>query len=606
MNVAIILLGFIIMIVVSAVINYRLSIGNEEQKMNVYISNSLRSVDNQLKDMGRVSLICYSDSQSQDILKEFDSYSYSKQLKSVDYLKKQYTSLITLRDDISGVYIFDNNSLVFSQDSAEPAMKKNYDISTFMKKLDSWEKIENQISGCTLILNQLPEFMRYAKSRVKDAYVSNCLYLIREIKSFSPNERIGHILLLIQAKDIKQVLDQYLDSETLYTLLTENGDIICDSNYDYVGKNLKSVQPVLYQNTNAGEGTFRETVDNQECMVSYQVSGYSGITLITRKPMKMIARDSMTFIQIIVVVFLVLVAVIILLTFRCTKGTLKPLRQLSESMANFNQSNMDVRFPVKSQDETGQLISSFNRMMDIINELIHSEYEGKVQLREAELKKQKLSMLYLKNQINPHFLYNTLDTIRIKAHLNGDEDVAYMIMRLVDFFRLSVKADSQMVSIDHEVSLIQAYLKLMCYRYPNLTCEYEIDDTLKYIQIPNFILQPLVENSVLHGIRAMGYRGTIRVSIQKDHEHEENVVIKIFDNGAGMTHETKSLLENRLKKAEDEQEMQQELDNNHIGVLNVQRRLKMFYPDTCGLTYENNPKGGITVTIIVKNENQNS
>lgn len=123
------------------------------------------------------------------------------------------------------------------------------------------------------------------------------------------------------------------------------------------------------------------------------------------------------------------------------------------------------------------------------------------------MKQQRMSLLYLKNQINPHFLYNTLDTIRIKAELNGDKEVSAMIMQMVDFFRLSVKADSQMVSVSHEIRLIQAYLKLMCCRYPFLNCEYEIDESLLDVEMPNFILQPLVENSVMHGLRGSGLSG---------------------------------------------------------------------------------------------------
>ena len=105
----------------------------------------------------------------------------------------------------------------------------------------------------------------------------------------------------------------------------------------------------------------------------------------------------------------------------------------------------------------------------------------------VELREQKLSMLYLKSQVNPHFLYNTLDTIRIQAQLNGDGKVADLLMRLVDFFRLSVKVDRPMVSLDDEMELLEAYMELMCYRYPELHCEYDIDPDLGGAQVPNFI-----------------------------------------------------------------------------------------------------------------------
>ena len=308
----------------------------------------------------------------------------------------------------------------------------------------------------------------------------------------------------------------------------------------------------------------------------------------------------MRFIGITVIIFVILLGITVWLTFHGTKRMLRPLKFLSDSMAHFDQDDMGMRFVVTTQDETGQLVASFNNMMDIINQLIESEYEGKVRLKEAELKQQRMSLLYLKNQINPHFLYNTLDTIRIKAELNGDRDVAAMIMQMVDFFRLSVKADSQMVTVSHEIRLIQAYLKLMCCRYPQLICEYEIDETLLQVEMPNFILQPLIENSVMHGLRAVGYRGKVKLSVCRAEENEEKIIIKIYDNGAGMSRGTKSLLENVLKNAGDES-CETGSEEMHIGIVNVQRRLKMFYPDTAGLSYQDNPEGGVTVTLIINN-----
>ena len=96
----------------------------------------------------------------------------------------------------------------------------------------------------------------------------------------------------------------------------------------------------------------------------------------------------------------------------------------------------------------------------------------------GELTEQKLSMLYLKSQVNPHFLYNTLDAIRIQAQLDGDKPVADLLMRLVDFFRLSVKVGRPMVTLDDELELLEAYLELMCVRYPELQCDYDVDPEL--------------------------------------------------------------------------------------------------------------------------------
>lgn len=154
----------------------------------------------------------------------------------------------------------------------------------------------------------------------------------------------------------------------------------------------------------------------------------------------------------------------------------------------------------------------------------------------SELTEQKMSMLYLKSQVNPHFLYNTLDTIRIQAQLNGDEQVASLLMRLVSFFRRSVKVDRPQVRLEDELELIDAYLDLMCMRYPALDCAIDVAPELLNAQVPNFILQPLVENSLLHGLKGKGYRGTFRVSAEKQGEILE---ILVADSGTGFAAEKK-------------------------------------------------------------------
>ena len=148
----------------------------------------------------------------------------------------------------------------------------------------------------------------------------------------------------------------------------------------------------------------------------------------------------------------------------------------------------------------------------------------------AELNEQKMSMLYLKSQVNPHFLYNTLDTIRIQAQLNGDKKVADLLMKLVDFFRISVKVDRQMVTLDDELDLLEAYMELMCYRYPKLNCRYDIDPDLGGAEVPNFILQPIVENALFHGLKNKGYVGNIWISAKKTIQGME---ISVKDNGSG-------------------------------------------------------------------------
>ena len=212
----------------------------------------------------------------------------------------------------------------------------------------------------------------------------------------------------------------------------------------------------------------------------------------------------------------------------------------------------------------------------------------------AELTEQKMSMLYLKSQVNPHFLYNTLDTIRIQAQLNGDKKVADLLMRLVDFFRLSVKVDRPMVSLDDELELLEAYMELMCYRYPELQCEYDIDPELGGVKVPNFILQPIVENSLLHGLKNKGYRGSVTISAQKTAEGRMEICVR--DTGSGFAEGGKAAIDQMLltyaKQAP-------KLTGNSIGMLNVQKRIKLLCGREYGLSYTENPTGGVTAHLLL-------
>ena len=219
----------------------------------------------------------------------------------------------------------------------------------------------------------------------------------------------------------------------------------------------------------------------------------------------------------------------------------------------------------------------------------------------AELTEQKMSMLYLKSQVNPHFLYNTLDTIRIQAQLNGDKTVAGLLMRLVDFFRLSVKVDRPMVSLDDELELLEAYMELMCCRYPALECEYDIDPELGGLQVPNFILQPIVENSLLHGLKNKGYRGQVCISARKTAENM--LEIQVCDSGSGFAEGKKAAIDEMLRSYA---KQPPKLTGNSIGILNVQKRIKLLCGREYGLSYTENPAGGVTAHLLlpVKEDSQ--
>ena len=212
----------------------------------------------------------------------------------------------------------------------------------------------------------------------------------------------------------------------------------------------------------------------------------------------------------------------------------------------------------------------------------------------AELVEQKLSMLYLKSQVNPHFLYNTLDTIRIQAQLNGDKTTADLLMRLSDFFRLSIKTDKQMTALEDETELSKAYMELMCCRYPSLKYNCDIDPDLEDALVPNFILQPILENSLLHGLKNKGYRGEVRVTAKKSDGKQDCIEIEVADTGSGFGEDVKNRIDEMLMNYD---KVKMNIDS--IGILNVQKRIKLLCGKEFGLSYTENIDGGVTAHILL-------
>lgn len=214
-----------------------------------------------------------------------------------------------------------------------------------------------------------------------------------------------------------------------------------------------------------------------------------------------------------------------------------------------------------------------------------------------------MAMLYLKQQINPHFLYNTLDMIRLKAAINKDTEVSQMLMKLVSFYRLSTKVHDSMVAVRKEVEMLDAYMSLMCYRYSDIIYRSEIEPGALDIEIPNFILQPLLENSLMHGLKDRRYQGTIILKIYRNEQDKNELNIWLIDDGIGIPDD--KMAELNAYNAKDSETLYRvqtrtEGDRTHLGVINVISRLKLYYQENAEVIYMRNETGGTTVKIKIK------
>jgi len=593
-NILIFLLASIISLIGIIAINVWYHCEKDLKLMESYGNTTLNSIDNSLKDMSRVSLVCFSDKRTQQILREYDQHSYGEQLEDVKYLQEFYTSMIIIRDDVKGIYMFNQDSLIFNYDTNNPGKKKDINTDEFLTKIKSYEDDSGEgISGCSIFIGELPDFMRYKVDLRQNKYQNFCIYLVRSIRSFSPHEVIGHIAMYMPVEKMKILLEEYKETGNEYILLDQQNQIVCANNEQSIGKLLKDEFPKISEQINGFDRRIIKNEDGTRILVSFKESSYSGMKIITIRSLSLIFKEIKYLVLYCGLIVSVSAVLALICVFLGTRKQLKRITDFANSLNTFTPTNLSRRYPVDKEDEVGRLKAAVNYMMDIIDNLVVSEYQSKMKLQEAQLQEQKLSMLYLKNQVNPHFLYNTLDVIRMKAGINGDQEIAKMLMDLVAFYRLSTRIDDSFVTVEHEVEMLKAYMNLMTYRYPNLNYSIEVEKGLESVKIPNFMLQPLVENSLLHGLKDRGYKGFIKLKINYS-ENMDELKIQIIDDGVGMP-ETMLNKINGMLLGEDEQE------DIHIGIANVKSRLQMLYGKNYKMEFGNHPSGGLRVDISLGN-----
>lgn len=396
-----------------------------------------------------------------------------------------------------------------------------------------------------------------------------------------------------------------MENDISYIIADENYNIVCCSDQNRIGENLADSDLELVEKVTAKKGSFSTKIGKEEYLCSYQLSDYSNMLLITTKSYASIFRE-IKGLLVLCILFTIVCSIIVLISVSAvTRRNLKRLTDFSVELQNFQPDDLTHHYEVECMDEIGILKDSFNKMIERINHLVIAEYRARDKLQKAEISEQKMAMLYLKQQINPHFLYNTLDMIRLKAALNKDAEVSEMLMKLVRFYRLSTRVHSSMVTVQKEVEMLEAYMSLMCYRYPDLKYQAEVSQHVIDMEIPNFTLQPLLENSLMHGLKDRRYCGTIILRIL---EEEEGILsIWIIDDGIGISEE--KLLELNTYGREDAESLyrkqfEHQEEAKHLGVINVLSRLKLYYQNDCEIHYSKNEMGGTSVNIRVKAERE--
>lgn len=281
--------------------------------------------------------------------------------------------------------------------------------------------------------------------------------------------------------------------------------------------------------------------------------------------------------------FGVIAVITIILSYKIPQSITKPVTELSEVTNEIANGNLSVRSHVNAGAELGNLSDSLNTMIDKINELLAQVTEEQIRLRKAELE-------LLQAQINPHFLYNTLDTIIWLAEGEDHKKVVSMVGSLSEFFRTSLNQGREVISLKEELMHVRSYLEIQQVRYQDiLDYSIEVPEELNIYTIPKITIQPLVENALYHGIKYKRSLGKITITGEKK---DDKVYLYVKDNGIGMTKE-------RLDEVNHAIANKQPGENQIYGLYNVNERIALKFGSEYGISFESQYEQGTTVTIVL-------
>lgn len=366
------------------------------------------------------------------------------------------------------------------------------------------------------------------KAGTRDAFRSNIgemVSFVRVINDINTQKPIGILAINLPSRFFEQAYEGLSGETSHFALYDTSGSLICKDNES----TFSSLNPEnLLQNT-------REETDKlfYKSIFTCDTLGDSHFILASRLEVRILDGLPAKLLAALIIGAFILLAFMWLINTYIAKNVIYPIQRLVDSMTEVQNGWLHRVSMNVSDDEIGLLKNSYNAMLIEINQLIEELLQKEKTLRMAELDA-------LQEQMKPHFLYNTLDMIRYMALENRTDEVYNMLETLGNFYRRFLSKGSTDLSLGEEIEIVKSYLTLQRTRFEDIfTDEYEIEEGLSSIRVPRLILQPLVENSIYHGIRPKGEHGVIRVTVKRQ---EDFLFLSVYDNGIGMSAHQRELL----------------------------------------------------------------
>lgn len=411
-----------------------------------------------------------------------------------------------------------------------------------------------------------------------DQYVLNIYQPISDKYDYTKNT--GFLVIGIGEKNIKEFYSNLDRKLMVQAYLTDkDGTIISNQDKSLIGIK-SSYKDVL-------DGKRGQEIIGDKMIVYEKLTNWDWY-MVEEIPMISLLQDTNAVIFVIIIVVLGAGILISIACYKLSKNLYKPMDALIRKMNEVSKGNLEVRMDKEYKgNDFKQLASGFNIMIEEINILMYRIKKEQNEIKQIELDR-------LQSQIKPHFLYNALECIHWQALSGENRDVSRMVKALANYYRLCLSKGKDVIPLSQELANIDNYLIIQNMRYSDIVqCELNIDEYFLNILIPKMTLQPLIENSIYHGIRVKdGYKGKIFITVE---EIENKIIISVADTGMGMEQEQIDKINNSISLFD---------EKTGYGLRNVHKRIEILFGCGYGLYYRKNQYEGTTVDIILpKGEN---
>ena len=413
-------------------------------------------------------------------------------------------------------------------------------------------------------------------NNINDADTIQMIKMVKDLQTYKP---IGYIRFGLKRNYIEKMAKNInFGSDGGVVIFDENLNKISGIAHDSVLSKLLKEKPSI--------GNFSYSEGKNEYTAVHIHSDSTGWTTVGVIPLRYINKD-LAGIQYLTVIIIVLTIIIgVTVSVIIAQSLILPLENTVNALEKFSRGDFAVRLKENRCDEIGKLNRIFNKAIKEINELMQKVTQSEILNKEMEFKT-------LQSQMNPHFLYNTLDTINWLAFKEKQTEICNLVAAISSLIRASISNKKSIITIEHELDYVKNYIYIQHIRYKDrFDTIYDIDESLLKQAVPKLIIQPIVENAIIHGIENSKNKNLLYISVKRENEC---IVIIVKDTGIGMTDEKVSeLLKEPLNAEGDEQKA-----HTNLGLYAVHKRIQLMYGDLYGLTVQSQAGEGTTVTLHI-------